>query len=273
MTDLPRGWRSSRWWQAKAAKILGAPSLEDSLNSANEAWERAKTYLNSDAPTVDESAIIVGNALVQMMALGEALGRDIGVCMSIVCNRIEQGLDPISPDWSKEVEDDFKSDAEVAEDEAKLVEEYRKQEQRSAGPLFAPPSGEIWIDLKDMWDTVESMGDVNLAAGEFAYGLWHKEAPDADALAEGKRTKFKKGVVVLGAPFVKKPSMLLPEKEKGCGDFYILALVDAENLRVRLAGWCPASVIETAKMVEYGPGRTLCRSMSIEGIQPMREKS
>ena len=257
MTEQLRGWRSSCEWQRRAAELLGTEDadIHSELDAARDILDRAAEEIEEPD---DKFPLYVAHALVYLMHVGHFAERDLGIMMSVVENRLKSGRDPIEPDWEAETPKEF------------LPEPEEKEPKPKPKPV-AEALGETWVDVSGSWDEINSISaDVVVTAGEFAYGIWHKEAPDMDGLVRGRRTVFKKGVVVLSDALKKKPSMLLPVGMDPGGSFYVLALADVAGKRVRLVGWAASEELMHAPTTEIGEERAMCYALPESRLHSMR---
>ncbi len=287
MSDLPlpKGWRSSQWWQVKAAESIGAKDVDDHLDAVKKLWGDATLHWISEGFNEEEMSILVARVLVEFMAMGEALGHDLGVCMSIVCNRIEQGVDPVKPEWLAETPAEFLPEVEKEKVESKPEDPKE---------LIREVSGtEIWVDLSGRWDEIKKHSDemechvkkkykdgyldwsgrnfLISIAGEFAYGIWKGEEPNLELLKEGDGgTDFPGGVNVKATPANKAPHLLLPEHEKITAKFYVLVSVEVEHKRARIWGWAPGDEIAATPVKPYSKRRIPTRAIPSSKLKPMR---
>jgi len=236
--------RSSMYWQEKAAKVLDGGSDVMHLTNAMEMLKEVQSDLSvlDEDQDRDRAGLVIANAMLHLMRVGGILGRDIGIMMSVVSQRIEMGVDPFAPDWQEYVEQ----------------EEAAPKPEPKPEPEVVLPG--LAIDLSDMWDTIEGFGEhIEQAAAEFAYGQWHQEPPDMEAIPVGRRSVFKKGVVVVQQKFTDEPVIVRPIDDLGFGEeFYVLAIVELKKRSVNLVGWASKSDVEASPMKEMGDGKISC---------------
>ena len=264
---------------------LKCESVADALYEVHRLLGPATIGAESADATPDAVGLQVAIMALYLMEAGRHLGRDIGILMSVVHNRILMGRDPFAPNWEEDVHDDFKPDEEPEVKPAPL--DPRELIREVAG-------NEIYVDLSGAWAEIEKHGAEMEAhvkkkygsgyhdwsgqnfliaiAGEFAYGFWKGEEPNMELLKSGDGgSDFAGGVNVKATPATPKaPHLLLPKHEKIKGRFYVLVTVDIVGREARIWGWAPADEVSALPFREFGSKRILSRCIPADKLKPMR---